>query len=586
MGNRRWIVKGKAPVLILIVAALLLALGLAACGSSSTSSSSSPTPAAPSPSPSPTAAAQVIKVDSVDVPPVVSLRVGDQIQVQLHSKTASTGYVWAPEGMEQEAVLKQVGAPLDIPPKSKMVGASGKTQFTFEAMEAGTEQLGFWYARPSDKGNPAAAYALVVKVGKGHLPVTVKATEDYTAETAELRTGDTLQVVIRHATKAGKAAWTPLMLPSTLKPSGGQKYSSANGGTVTMNFIGVGTGTSALVVVNRPAGDVPLQTFSLPVYVKQVTQPITQQVNKNDANETFKVKAGDTVQLTLPAQPSTGYGWKIKKPEPNVLKLVRKAKFVANTDTMGAKGKMIWTFSVVGAGKAPVRALLLGPDAGSTGPAKEFDFTVVAKPGVTPKVIQAVDSYPSDTQFLKPGDRVALELSAKAGSWVPQGTSGQLTAAKPVTSGGTTTVMYTAKKAGIATPLLIAQASGGWPNQAYAFSAVVGKGTLPKTVSAAEHHVATSVQLGVGDTFTLELPGNATTGYTWAVSPLAVDTVIEPVGDIVFAAGSSDLMGAPGVFTAQFKAVAAGSVPLIMLYQGPGSKAPLGGMWMTMVTVQ
>lgn len=136
-------------------------------------------------------------------------------------------------------------------------------------------------------------------------------------------------------------------------------------------------------------------------------------------------------------------------------------------------------------------------------------------------------------------------------------------------SGATTTMHYTAKQAGVATSLVLAEASGGWPNQAYVFSAVVAEGTLPKTVSAAEHHVAKTVQLGAGDTFTLELPGNATTGYTWAVSPLAVASVIEPVGDIAFAAGSSDLMGASGVFTAQFKAVAAGSVPLIMLYQGP-----------------
>jgi inhibitor of cysteine peptidase len=579
-------VKGKAPVLILMAAALLLfTLGLAACSGSSTSgSSSSPEPA--SASPSPTAAAQVIKVDSADMPPVVSLKVGDQLQVQLHSKTATTGYVWTPEGMEQEAVLKQVGAPLDLPPKSKMAGASGKTQFTFEAMEAGTEQLGFWYARPSDKVNPAAAYALVVKVGKGHLPVTVSATEDYTAETAQIRTGDTLQVVIRHASSSGKVAWAPYILPPGLKSTGGQKYSSANGGTVTMNFIGAATGTGTLVLVNRPPGDVPLQTYALPVYVRQVSQPITQQVNKNDANETFSLKAGDTVQLTLPAQPSTGYAWQIKKPKASVLKVSGKPKFVANTDTMGAKGKMTWTYAVVGAGKAPVRALLLGPDAGSTGPAKEFDFTVLAKPGVTPKVIQAVDSYPADTLSLKPGDQVDLKLSAQAGTWVPMGASKTLSAGTATKSGATTTMSYTAKQAGTATTLVVAQASGGLPNQAYAFSAVVAKGSAPRTVSAAEHHVTTAVQLTAGDTLTLELPGNATTGYTWAVSPLAVGTVIEPLGDIKFTAGSSDLMGAPGVFTAQFKAVAAGSVPLIMLYKGPGSNAPIGGMWMTMVTVQ
>ena len=152
-------------------------------------------------------------------------------------------------------------------------------------------------------------------------------------------------------------------------------------------------------------------------------------------------------------------------------------------------------------------------------------------------------------------------------------------------SGGKSVVMYTAKNKGITTVVLVADASGSWPNQAYALSAVVGKGKLPKTVTAAERKVTKSAQLAVGETLSVELPGNPDGGYAWVASPLAVAGVIEQIGDVAFTA-SSDLMGAPGVFTAQFKGVGPGSVPLLMLYQGAG-KAPVpGGIWMTMVTVQ
>jgi predicted secreted protein len=212
-------VKGKAPLLILVAAAVLLALGLAACGSSGTSdSSSSPQPSASasastqpsaSASSSPAAASQTVKVDAELMPAVVDLKVGDRLQVILQSNTASTGYVWTAEGMEQEAVLKEIGKATVIPAKSKVVGAPGKTGFVFQAMQAGTEQLGFRYARPSDKGDPGASYALVVKVGKGHLPVEVITGEDHTVETAEIRSGDTLQVVINHASSQGKVAWAP-----------------------------------------------------------------------------------------------------------------------------------------------------------------------------------------------------------------------------------------------------------------------------------------------------------------------------------------------------------------------------------------
>ena len=146
------------------------------------------------------------------------------------------------------------------------------------------------------------------------MPVEVKAGEDYTAETAQIRIGDTLQVVIKHASSQGKASWQLESSTAPVKLVGGQKYSSSGDGTMTMDFVGTGTGTGTLVLVNRPSGDLPLQTYALPVYVKPVKQPITLQVNMHDADETFSAKTGDTVQLTLPAQPSTGYKWVIEKP--------------------------------------------------------------------------------------------------------------------------------------------------------------------------------------------------------------------------------------------------------------------------------
>ena len=45
--------------------------------------------------------------------------------------------------------------------------------------------------------------------------------------------------------------------------------------------------------------------------------------------------------------------------------------------------------------------------------------------------------------------------------------------------------------------------------------------------------------------------------------------------------------GAPGTTTMHFKAVAAGSVPLILLLQAPGERRHASaGIYMTMVTVQ
>ena len=501
----------------------------------------------------------------------------------MNSNTASTGYEWTAEGLGQQTYMAQVGKPVDIPSKSTLAGASGKTEFTFEAMEAGTEKLGFWYAQPSDKGNPGSTAALIVNVAKGRTPVQIKAGEDYTAETAVIRTGDTLQVVIKHASSQGKVPSKVASSTAPVKLTGGQKFSEADGGTMTMDFIGAAAGTGTLVLVNQPAGSTPLQTYALPVSVKAAKQPVAIQVNQKDANETFAARVGDTIQLTLPDQPSTGYEWAIKTP--SILKQVGKPQFTANNETMGANGKTLWTFDVVASGTAPVRAAPRGPGHGLHRACSAVRLHRGGQTGLQASGGTGRGLHPAPTLHPKPGDQIQLSLDAQAGTWTPQGTSAQLVYSKPAISGSAAVVTYTAKSKGATTQVLLAEASGNWPNQAYAFSAVVGAGSLPKTVTAVDHHVTKSVQLAVGETLDVELPGNSSTGYAWTVAPLATPGVIEQVGDIAYTA-STGLMGAPGVYTAQFKGVGAGSVPLMMLYEGPGSAPTLDAIWMTIVTVR
>ena len=575
----------KTKLAVMSVAGvLLLALGLAACGGSgSGGSSASPTPAV-SPSASPTAAAHVVKVESVGVPPATNVKVGDVLVVTLNSNV-TTGYQWTVQGsgMSDTGVLKQVGTAKTLPPKSDLMGAPGKTQFTFQAVKKGSDQLEFWYARPSDPGQPGASYALIVNVGKGHLPVTVTATEDYTAEMAQIRSGDTLEVEIRNAASTGKAAWKVAASTAPVKLKT-QKWSSGNGGTVMLKFIGTATGSGALVLVNQPPGDVPLQTYALPVSVKAPQQPITVQLTKNDDGEDLAMKAGDTIQVTLPDQPSTDFQWQFQKPNAKVLKQVGQPVFTPNNDTIGAKGKTTWTFTVVGAGKAPLIADYTQVPAAAT-PVKTFQVNVAAKPGYRPKTVESVADYPSETMSIKPGDVIDLELAAKAGTWVPQGSSKHLTNSPPSTSGGKTVVAYTARSAGVVTSLLLANGPKSLPDQAYAFTTVVGKGKAPQTIPAVERRAAKPVTMKVGETLTIELPGNPTTGYQWVTDEYVGTAVLEQVGTPTFTA-NSDLMGAPGVFSVTFKAMAAGSQPLTFLYEGPADGTSPDGIYMTWVTVQ
>ena len=72
------------------------------------------------------------------------------------------------------------------------------------------------------------------------------------------------------------------------------------------------------------------------------------------------------------------------------------------------------------------------------------------------------------------------------------------------------------------------------------------------------------VEVAVGEQIVLELEGNATTGYTWAVT--AVDpAILAPAGDPDYQS-ESDADGAGGTYTFRFDAVGPGETEVVLMY--------------------
>jgi inhibitor of cysteine peptidase len=72
------------------------------------------------------------------------------------------------------------------------------------------------------------------------------------------------------------------------------------------------------------------------------------------------------------------------------------------------------------------------------------------------------------------------------------------------------------------------------------------------------------VEVAVGEQIVLELEGNATTGYTWAVT--AVDpAILAPAGDPDYQS-ESDADGAGGTYTFRFDAVGPGETEVVLKY--------------------
>ena len=170
---------------------------------------------------------QTTKVDSSRrAAGMVHAQVGDTARRDAAQQLQHRLPVEGRRAWSEAAVLKQVGEPKIVAPKSDLAG---------RARQDPVHVRGRWKRAPRSSASgtcrppraaAGAAYALIVKVGTGHVPVDVNAGEEYTAETAEMRTGDTLVVTIKHASDQGRHAWKMIGGSPYLKLVS-QKYSAA-----------------------------------------------------------------------------------------------------------------------------------------------------------------------------------------------------------------------------------------------------------------------------------------------------------------------------------------------------------------------
>jgi inhibitor of cysteine peptidase len=89
-------------------------------------------------------------------------------------------------------------------------------------------------------------------------------------------------------------------------------------------------------------------------------------------------------------------------------------------------------------------------------------------------------------------------------------------------------------------------------------------------ISLAESSAQSTVNLTAGDDLVITLPGNPTTGYIWEKIK-GGKKILQQQGDYQYTPSSS-LMGAGGIFTFSFKALAQGSTKLRLIYHRPFEK--------------
>jgi inhibitor of cysteine peptidase len=92
--------------------------------------------------------------------------------------------------------------------------------------------------------------------------------------------------------------------------------------------------------------------------VAKETSPLGEvNIGPEDNGKRVEVNAGDTLRLSLPSHPTTGYRWEVVEIDEDVLRQVGEPEFQPESELLGAPGEQIFRFHAVGEGQAMLKLI-------------------------------------------------------------------------------------------------------------------------------------------------------------------------------------------------------------------------------------
>ncbi len=105
--------------------------------------------------------------------------------------------------------------------------------------------------------------------------------------------------------------------------------------------------------------------------------PVT--VTDQDAGKTVSLHKGDTLVVTLEGNPTTGYNWENTLADQSVLQQKGEPEFVADSQALGAGGKISLAFEAVSAGQTDLTLVYHRSWEKGVEPLETYQVTVVVK---------------------------------------------------------------------------------------------------------------------------------------------------------------------------------------------------------------
>jgi inhibitor of cysteine peptidase len=140
----------------------------------------------------------------------------------------------------------------------------------------------------------------------------------------------------------------------------------------------------ALVSMAGCNSDTPASTASITSTGSTAAEdavPGSLQLTEADDGGSFEVQAGGTVDISLEANPSTGYFWELNDPDPeaSLLEQVSEPTFVPdNPSAVGSAGILTFVFRAADKGEMAIDLVYLPPSGDQT-PTKTFHIILIVR---------------------------------------------------------------------------------------------------------------------------------------------------------------------------------------------------------------
>lgn len=330
--------------------------------------------AQPAQTPTQTATQTVTVTDAAGFASETRVKPGDTLVVRLKA-AAAPGNAWT---LDQNNILLLRA----LSPDAKGDTEAGVQTFRFEVVGIGSEELSFQYGDADTPDTNASRFFRTLLVSeppaakRGKLDNSVvRVTDADSGRRIPLRVGDTLALHLPVSTGSGFVWEIGLNNATLLKPASatGERFADvANGGSQYQDFSFTASeaGSEQLQMFERRGAGQPGQTFALQVFVsdadggkdtKAGKKPTPQKptlLGERDNGRDKTFRAGDVIEIRLPSNPSTGFGWQITGSAPGITPQSGTPTFESDKHApsmAGGGGTQVFRFAASGAGRGTLR---------------------------------------------------------------------------------------------------------------------------------------------------------------------------------------------------------------------------------------